>query len=423
MKKALIILVFSMALGVWSASYIASDPGYVLIAFKNTTVETSLWVGIVLLVAVLFIVNLVFWLMLRLFGTSEAVRNWSTNYKHRRSARKTTSGMIDLVEGNWSSAQKKLGKAAAKSDTPLLNYLAAARAAAENEDDQSSEYFLRLADESTPGADLAVGIAKAEIQMQRGQYEQALASLIQLSKSNPKHQHVHKLLQQVYLRLEDWQALNQLIPTLRKLKVAPSDELDEIEQKALLALLQRAANAMPGEHVNGDRAVRVREIWLQAHAKVRRRKKMTLAYLNCLEAAGKSQWSEMALREAIEAEWDDTLINRYGLVAGKDLQRQLLTAESWLKERTNNAALMLTLGRLSLMNKLWGKAREYFTASIKIKKTPEACAELGRLLLQLGDADASRRVIEQGFDLIIDDLPDLPLPQKKLANLGSLADS
>ncbi len=120
--------------------------------------------------------------------------------------------------------------------------------------------------------------------------------------------------------------------------------------------------------------------------------------------------AESILRKTLQKSWDDSLAIRYGLLKPVDAGRQLLHAEGWLKERPGNGCLMLTLGRLALRNELWGKARDYFDSSLKIQATPEACAELARLLAHLNEHEASVQYYQQGLLLTANQLPELPLP-------------
>jgi len=87
-------------------------------------------------------------------------------------------------------------------------------------------------------------------------------------------------------------------------------------------------------------------------------------------------------------------------------------AEGWLQERPNNPELLLALGRLSLRNQLWGKAREYFEASINLKRKQETAGELCRLYAHLGQHEQSVRLLRQGI-LEHHGLPELPMPEPR----------
>ena len=419
--KRLFLLAIAVLFGsVLFAGLMIEDPGYVLFSYRNTTVETSLWIGILLVLAMVLFTYVALRLLALLLNSTSLIKHWWEKRGHRRSAAKTTHGMIDLMEGNYQAAQKKLSQAAQKSDTPLVNYLAAARAAAENEDNQATEELLSAAKRAAPSAELAVSLARTEILIQRAQFEQALALLLQNAKHYPKHKQIHRLLQQVYLELGDWEALGRLMPMLRKLKVAPLAQLDEIEQKTLLMLIKKVVAESSSA---ADRAERLREVWSRAQAKVRRREYVTLAYVNSVRALGKNEWAVPAIYDAVQQQWSDALVDIYGRIAGQDVQGQLKNAESWIKAQPNNAVLMLALGRVSMRNKLWGKAREYYVASITLKKSPLACAELARLLEHLGEEQSSAEQMQQGFAALSDELPDLPLPEPRRGNVANLVTS
>ena len=66
---------------------------------------------------------------------------------------------------------------------------------------------IRLAHDAMPSADVAVSLTQAELQMSGGQWEQSLATLLQLKSSSPRHPQVLAMLAEVFEELADWQAL------------------------------------------------------------------------------------------------------------------------------------------------------------------------------------------------------------------------
>ena len=60
---------------------------------------------------------------------------------------------------------------------------------------------------------------------------------------------------------------------------------------------------------------------------------------------------------------------------------------------------MLTLGRLSVKNKLWGKARTYLEESIEINPLPEAYRTLATVLEELGEHGAAAVQYQKGLEL------------------------
>ena len=106
-----------------------------------------------------------------------------------------------------------------------------------------------------------------------------------------------------------------------------------------------------------------------------------------LELADASGY-ELLIHKALKKQWDIALLGLYGLVEGKDLARQLKFAESFLSTHAREPVLLLTLGRLSVKNKLWGKARTYLEESIEINPIPEAYRTLASVIDELGENEA-----------------------------------
>mgnify|MGYP001820504021 FL=1 len=96
----------------------------------------------------------------------------------------------------------------------------------------------------------------------------------------------------------------------------------------------------------------------------------------------------------------------YGLATGADPERQLVVAEGWVKEKPNDPKLLLTLGRICLMNQAWPKAREYFETSLRLQRSPEVYGELGRLCVAMGDSERGGEYLAHATV----PLPALPLP-------------
>jgi HemY protein len=82
-----------------------------------------------------------------------------------------------------------------------------------------------------------------------------------------------------------------------------------------------------------------------------------------------------------------------------------------LKNNPTDPVLLLTLGRLCLQNHLWVKAREYFESSLTFTRSPQALAELARLLAQQGEVQRSNELFQEGLGLLDQRLPSLPLPE------------
>lgn len=414
MKRTLLILVVAMLLGALTLGAMRADSGYVLIALGNISVEMSFWLALLLLLGTLLLVGFVIRLVR---GTLTVGRRLSGGLMtNSRAQKRTTEGLIDFIEGNWKQAQRKLLKAADKADTPLINYLAASRCAYEMGDRKTALELLHKAEQSSPNSELAVALTQARMQLMSKRYEQCLATLERIKRKAPQHPVILDLLRQVYLALEDWDALQQLLPSLRNYGNYSEEELKHLEARLHLALLQKAGQrARQGS--DKEALKQLQQKWDQIPGALKKEPEVVFCYASQLADNQLHREAENLVRKTLEKNWHPQLVHLYGLIAGPDRQQQLLTAENWLKKRPSDALLMLTLGRLSLRNELWGRARDYFQSSLGLQQKPETCAELARLLAHLGEHQKSTQYYQKGLLMTTESLPDLPQPQKKVVGI------
>ena len=66
------------------------------------------------------------------------------------------------------------------------------------------------------GADIAVGVVQAELQLDADQKEQALATLQHLREVSPKHPYVLQLLQNLYSEMNQWQGRARCLTRSKK---------------------------------------------------------------------------------------------------------------------------------------------------------------------------------------------------------------
>jgi HemY protein len=406
MKRLYVIVFLVIAAAAALGLAIAEHSGYVLIAYKGFRFESSLWATLAL-VAVLW---LVFWgikALVELVMTSSGVVNpWSRRNRSRRVQVAIEHGQLDLAEGRWASAQRHLHRAAEAERQPLLYYLGAARAANEQGHYEESDSLLERALERQPQAELAIALNHAQLQTDRGDTEGALATLQAMHERHPHNVQVLRQLQRLHQQRGEWSEVIRLLPELRKDKVLPSSELAELERRAWGQNLSLAARQEDGEV--GLQSLN--RAWQQLTSAQRQEPQLVLAYAEQLRQLGAQVEAEEVLRTALKRHYDSHLARLYGLVRGSDPARQLQTAEGWLKDHPADPSLLLTLGRLCLQNSLWGKARDYLESSLRVQRNPEACAELARLLAQLGDTEGSNQLFQEGLGLLDDRLLAAPLP-------------
>jgi HemY protein len=379
--KSLVTLFLILLIAIWLGLEMHSDPGYVLIAYKSWTIETTLWATLLALFLLFITLSFLISLFRKANTVSERVYSWSLEKHLRKARRQTNLGLCEWAEGKWAEAEKRLLKAAKYSEIPLLNYLIAARAAQSQGEYDKRDTYLRMAHASTPGVEVAVALTQAQLQLSAGQLERALATLTHLSRLVPKHTYVMRLLQQVYEELHDWKSLQDLLPALHKYKVLQPEKLQNLERKLYLQLLIQGIKERNFEYLS--------DTWSKISSELRKDPELLLAYSDALIKNKKSIEAEKLLRNTLKKSWDSKLAEKYSMIPDIDPIKQLATVESWLKIHDNDPTLLFCLGKLCKQRQLWGKAQHYLETSKTLKSTPEVFYELGQVMEALGNKDAA----------------------------------
>ncbi len=356
-----LILLFA----VWGGLKIAADPGYLLISYQKNTIEMPVWFAALGILILFFI----FYFLLRLISNIRSLgarlRAWNRQRRVRRAWQRTHRGFIALAAGDWKLAESDLLRAARYTDTPILNYLAAARAAqAQNHIAERDQYLAKI-DAKGRLPELAVGLTQAELQIDQRQYEQALATLQQLQHLSPKHTGVLLLLKKTYWQLHDWASMEILFPQLEKYNVLSKEELHKLQTQMYIGLLQSASK---------QKGNSIALVWQRIPKALRLNPDMLNLYLPYIS------------RENPEE-------------AEKVVHQSLHTAENLLKDHPHDADLLLALGELCVKSQLWGKARSYFEESIAQAPKPKTYFELAKLHEQLGEMDKAIESYRRGLAL------------------------
>jgi len=391
--KALFYFLVTFAVVTVFTLYAMDDRGYVLINVWGYTIESSLVTWVVLLALAFVAMHLVLRMAGQAFQVPMEMKKWRNQRKQYLASQSLLLGLENLAEGNWRKAEREVLKHISDSQVPMLNYLTAARAAHELNNYDQRDHYLNMAGQNVKTSDVGVKLTQAELQMRQNQHEQALATLRVLQQQDPQHKTVLKTLAKVYRELQDWNDVIALIPMMRRLKVLKAEELDALEREAYIRLVT--------SH-DQDHPVNLSEIWYRMPPSVQNNIDVLRLYIRELIRQKQSDIAEPLIRNALKREWNNELVRLYGIIDGADATGQLAHAESWLTREENNPYLLLTLGRLCLRCKLWGKARSYFEASIGAKALSEAHNELAHLLEHLGENELALQHYRLGLSVAPD---------------------
>lgn len=389
-----LIAVLMLMVGSVATHFIMENNGYVLINFRGYSIEMS----VPILVFVFFLCYAVVRLLVRIWRAPRQLGQMTSQTKRRRLNHQITQGFIALSEGKLARGERLLTKGAANSDASLLNYLAAARTAQAQGDRERRNNWLKIAYEQNPKARSAVLVTQAELQIAAGEYEQAGASLKRIRENYPHHPQALKLLAELCYLEQDWAALTELLPALRKAGNVSKEQLDRWTAEAF-------ENELSAENLSREK---IDERWQSLPRSLRKSMPLIRARVKALIDCGETKLAEADIRKALKGEWNDGLVTLYGEMKLDDAAAQLRQTEAWLHKRPEDAGLLLAAGRACIRNQLWGKARSYLEASVAINPTPAAYHELGQLMLQLDEREAATTAFARGLTLSNAGAPGVP---------------
>ncbi len=392
---AKILLLVVLLLGAYLL--VVDDPGFVLVKYGDFSLETTLAFGIVAMIVAMILIHFVLKLIRSIWRLPDSMKKQSQNRRYAKSRRLLNQGLIDLAEGKFDQAETNLIKLVEFSESPLLHYLAAARAAQLQGRHDERDAYLKAAHEARPEAEIAIGVTQAQLQLAHNQYEQALATLNHLHTIAPKHDYVAMLLARAYFELEDWQPLVDLLPEVRRKKLFTEKRLKKMEVQAYQGMLNTVAET--------DDSTALEKAWNRIPRSNQTDPALLLHYIALINRSGiKIGSAESLIVKSLDRKWDDRVIAVYGEFDAKDANAQLKQAEKWLPDYGQNENLLLALGRICIRARLWGKAQGYLEASIGIRPTPAACLSLAGLFdTHLKEKEKAASYYQKGLELSLSD--------------------
>ncbi|KXJ47923.1 MAG: heme biosynthesis protein HemY [Cycloclasticus sp. Phe_18] len=313
--------------------------------------------------------------ILRVKATPKVLGKWNEKRKQKRSTKEINKGLIDSAEGNWQRSEKLLVKHAEQSDTPLLNYLSAAHAAQSQQAYNRRDEYLYRAGEVLPDQLHAIHLTRAKLQLAAGQFEQALASLLQLKAATPSHPIVLTLLMKTHQQLNEWEALYHLLPAIKNNRKIPQEEWQAIEKNTLIQLFKHPSNITQHD---------INTVWNSLDRKQKSDPDYLIPYVSYLIQKGEDKLAEKILLKELNTQTNEALLSLY-IQLNISSDKKLQQLEKWRNKQTNSTELLNTLAHLCLEQQQWGKAKSYLDDSIALHPTGLAYLLLGQTYEQLGE--------------------------------------
>lgn len=371
--KSLIWLLILFAAAV-ALTLAAHNPGYVQLVYPPYRIEMSLTL-FVLSILGLFALS---YMAVRLLLAALRLPAFVRAYREERSQNKGRAAMMEALtayfEGRYAAAEKAAVTAMELGEKSGLNPIVAARAAHELREFDKRDAYLADAENKTVGEATMRLMAKTEFQLDQKQPQSALGSLKELGDSGMR-KHVGALSLELKAQQQsgNWDAVLDVTAQLEKRHAIDATLATQMRQQAWLEKLRTPSHDI----------ATLRSLWKAMPGEFKRRPKIAAAAAHSFLQLHDAVSAGKLLVESLNAQWDSDLVTLYGDCLTRDIVAQIDQAERWLKVHTDDAGLLLTLGKLCLHQGLWGKAQSYLDASISLHPSRAAYTALGQLAEKL----------------------------------------
>ncbi len=400
-RQVLVALTVALVVAV-PAAYLVRDPGYVLLQYRDTVIETSMVFAAFLLVVIGLLLAASWWAL-----------RWPLQFliggARRRGRQQYQRGIQALAEGRSENAEELLLKSSKLRSLKLPALIGAYDAARARGDAKRQSDILKQID-VLPEARETSAVLRAELELAEGRAGAAIELLTSLDQQTQLPPAGIKILLQAYCeRNRAREAIPYLI-RLRKSQVISAAELERIEIDTLTRALEQASDA-----------INLRSLWAELSTTQRADVRCVRAYALRAGALRLTREAMNEIETSIKTAWSDSLALTYGLLPAEFSDERLSNAETWFSRHSTSRELLLTLGRLARQQKAWGKTEEYLRRAMAEGAGSVAWEELAHAYAEQGDAERARVALENTRALERGDKPHPLTARTTLAELTTPA--
>ena len=372
----------------------AHNPGYMLLVYPPYRMEMSLSLFVVALL-VLFVLG---YLALRLLFAALNLPAYVRKFRSERAQAKGRSAMMEALgaffEGRYAAAEKAAARAMELGENSGINPIIAARAAHELREFDKRDTYLEAAKGKTVGEATMRLMATTKFNLDQHQPQSALDSLKALRESGVKG-HVGALHLELKAQQQagNWDAVLDVVNQLEKRNAIDAIVAAQMRQQAWLEKIRAQTQD----------ASALLAVWKSIPGELKQRSKITAAAAHAFIQLGDCHNAQQILAGSLDAQWDSGLVTLYGDCLVGDVVGQIEQAERWLKQHSDDAGLLLALGKLCLHQGLWGKAQNYLDASVSVVPSRAAYTMLGQLAEKLQKPEEAFKYYQRAMELVKED--------------------
>lgn len=395
--KQLIWLVVLFGLAVLLALVSKTYSGNVFITVENHMLRMNLHLFILGLIAAVVALYFCVRLLAGILSAPERMSAFGSRRQSRKAAEALNAAGLAYFEGKYQEAEQAAAKVLANKEAGanrILALMIGAHAADQSGDAQARARYLADIARLPEKQQLSRHLLLAETALSQGDTDAADTHLKAAAQTNPRLTRLVRLQQR--LAAERGDALDMLDKTDKLVRAGAlgAGEAERQNRSAYSKLLGFAQDAaglkaalkrIPEEVKNGQMsaeiAAKYEALGLYPQA---------VAWVGRLYPASRNP-------ELLPA-----FVGSVRYLDGHAQRKAIDTADGWLKDRPDDARLLLHLGELAYEQQLWGKAQGYLEASLTLQHSNEARLALAKVF----DAANQPQLAAEQRRLVLDNIGD-----------------
>lgn len=379
-----IIVLFAVAIGLAIIASLYHGNAYIVIGDMMFSMNLHLFV------LALFVLILILYVLLRfitgVLNLPGALGRFGVRRKSRQALQQLNKAGQSYFEGKYrqaaQEAQKVLDNKQA-GESKALALMLAANAAEHGGDESECERYLAQMAKLPAKMQLPRHLLQAEVALNRQDLENAEISLKSAEQLNPRLTALVRLqLRLAIAKKQPWSVLEKA-EKLHRAAALTEQEWKEISEQAYADLLAAVQDARDMKNALKRIAPEMKAGALSGHIATR--------YVELGLYNKAFEW----VRQYYPQNRDATLLKSLAIavhyLGNKMQQKAIDIADIWLREDEQNVDLLMLLGELSYGQKLWGKAKAYMEAVLKIENNPTARLLLAKVLDECGEEAAAEQ--------------------------------
>lgn len=389
--KRLSIAFLVLFAGLLAGIQLNKDPGYVLININHWTIEMPLWLLILLTLLGIASLQIVIKIFQILFRSPVSFSKWRHKRLMQKAQQHTNKGLIEYNEGRWVKAKNHLISALPNAETPLINYLTAARAAQHMGDTELRDDYLQKAQQNLPEAQLAVEITQIQLFIENKQWESALERIEALRLKDPHNPMLIKLYTDVAYQQEEWENLLNFLPHIKKSKMYDTQYLTTLQHNIYKGVLLNSLKANSQDKVNN--------LYLSIPKPFASQRDILSIYVQYLIKNHDFHRAKDLLTQNLKTNFDPQLLTLFAEIPADE--RHLFFIEKLLKKHPESAEIYSCLGKICIDLQLWGKGKNYLKLANSKQPSPQNYESLGKLYEKLGEEQKATKSYQKGLQLAL----------------------